>query len=182
MFVSAVPSPDGEHLLITRMLEPFSYLLPSAFFPKSIEVWNRQGEKVYQVAEVPLEENIPIEGVRTGPRAISWRPRHSASLIWTEALDGGDPKRKVDHREKIMTIAAPFDQSPQELFKLTHRFSGLAYFESPTKLIATELDRDRRWTTSRVYDFSDPIASRELSSIGVFEIDTVIPENLDPGG
>ncbi len=156
MFVSAVPSPDGEHLLITRMLEPFSYLLPSAFFPKSIEVWNRQGEKVYQVAEVPLEENIPIEGVRTGPRAISWRPRHSASLIWTEALDGGDPKRKVDHREKIMTIAAPFDQSPQELFKLTHRFSGLAYFESPTKLIATELDRDRRWTTSRVYDFSDP--------------------------
>ncbi len=71
-----------------------SYLLPYSGFPRSIEVWDMAGRKLYTVADVPMEENIPIEGVRLGPRSPQWRPGMDASLIWVEALDGGDPRNK----------------------------------------------------------------------------------------
>ena len=38
-----------------------------------IEVWNLTGKRLYQVADVPLAENIPIGGVRTGRRNVEWR-------------------------------------------------------------------------------------------------------------
>ncbi len=43
-----------------------------------------------------------------GPRDVRWQPLHPARLVWTEALDGGDPRAKAAHRDRIMTLAAPF--------------------------------------------------------------------------
>ncbi|MFN7732947.1 MAG: alpha/beta hydrolase family protein [Pirellula sp.] len=152
MIDTASISPDGKHLLVTQIRKPFSYLLPSDSFPKSITVMDLAGATLTTVVDVPLAENIPIEGVRTGPRSIQWWPSHPATLVWTEALDGGDPKNRVEHREQLWTLKAPFDGAPKPLLKLKGRYGGLTFFANPNRFITTESDRDRRWTTSWLHD------------------------------
>ena len=83
--VSATPSPNGEYLLVSRLKRPFSRLLPYSGFPQDVEVWNRRGERVRAVADVPMRDTVPINGVMTGPprgsRTCTWWPRRS--IGWT---------------------------------------------------------------------------------------------------
>jgi len=152
MIDGASVSPDGNHLLVTTMHRPFSYLLTAGSFPHTIQVWDLAGKMLHQVADVPLEENIPIEGVRMGPRSVNWRTGYPATLIWTEALDDGDPRKKVPHRDQLKTLAAPFKESPRDLIRLEHRYAGIASFSNASLLMATEVDRDRRWVRSMLHD------------------------------
>ncbi|HMO13431.1 MAG TPA: prolyl oligopeptidase family serine peptidase [Pirellulaceae bacterium] len=160
IFGSLSVSPNGDYLLVATIQRPYSYLLPMSSFPTHWEVWSLRGELVYKVAEVPLEENIPIEGVRQGRRSISWRSNEPATLSWVEALDGGDPRNQVDHRDQLFMLAAPFDTSPREVAKLEHRFVGSTDMLDRSLLITTELDRDRRWIRSLLHSLDslkDPI-------------------------
>lgn len=153
---SAVPSPSGQFLLVTTLHRPFSYLLTSSSFPKRIEVWNLAGDLVYPVADVPLEENIPIEGVRTGPRGVGWMSSQPQTLLWLEALDEGDPRKKVPHRDRLMSQQIPTRMAPRELVKIEHRASGIGFFEDPNLLLLSEYDRDRRWTRSLLHRLDRP--------------------------
>ncbi|MEX2156563.1 MAG: prolyl oligopeptidase family serine peptidase [Gemmatimonadales bacterium] len=144
-------APGGEYVLVARTLHPYSYLVPAARFPKELEVWNLRGDVVRRIAQLPLAENIPIRGVRTGPRALNWRPDVPATLVWAEALDGGDPRTKVDHRDRVVTLAAPFAGEPVELLRLSKRYAALQWDASGLAL-AVEFDRDRRWATTWVVD------------------------------
>ncbi len=153
---SANVSPDGQHLLVTTLKKPFSYLLTASSFPRTIEVWDLTGKVLHQIADVPLAENIPIEGVRKGPRSVQWRAGSPATLVWTEALDDGDPRKKVSHREQIRTLAKPFTDSPRDLIRLEHRYAGIASFEKASWLMLTETDRDRRWVRSLLHDTEQP--------------------------
>lgn len=155
------PSPSGEYVLLTTIEKPFSYLMTYRSFPRKIQVWNIDGSgndaHVHMVADLPMDENIPIEGVRLGPRSVDWKSSVSATLVWTEALDGGDPNKKVDHRDRFMTHAAPFsDHPPVELLKVQHRAFGMSYFSDPSIVITTEYDRDRRWIRTLMHDLKMP--------------------------
>ena len=148
-------SPSGEYVLVSRTLRPYSYLVPAARFPKEIEVWNLRGEVVRRIAQQPLAENIPIRGVRTGPRAVNWRPDVPATLAWTEALDGGDPKSKVEHQDHVVMLAAPFTGEPTELLRLWKRFGGIQW-DSGGRALVGEYDRERRWSKTWLVDASRP--------------------------
>jgi dipeptidyl aminopeptidase/acylaminoacyl peptidase len=156
MIDGASVSPDGNHLLVTTMHRPYSYLLTAGSFPHTIQVWNLGGKMLHQVADVPLEENIPIEGVRIGPRSVNWRTGYPATLIWTEALDDGDPRKKVPHRDQLKTLSAPFEEAPRDLIRLEYRYAGVASFQKASLLMATEVDRDRRWVRSMLHDTDKP--------------------------
>ena len=153
--LGASAAPDGKHLIVSTILRPYSYLLAFWGFPSKIEVWNLEGEVLHTVAEVPLAENIPIGGVRTGPRNIEWMGSAPSTLIWVEALDGGDPKKEVPHRDRLFTQAAPFDGEPQSLLEIEHRARSLMYLADRTKLITGEYDRDRRWIRSLLHDLKN---------------------------
>jgi len=71
-----------------------------------VEIWNRRGDIARTVAEIPSREGVTLTGVRTGPRDYRWRPDQPATLLWIEALDGGDLKNKVPFRDKIVTVDA----------------------------------------------------------------------------
>src|ERR1039458_10497432 len=90
---------------LSRVHRPYSYLHPVSLFPQMVEVCDRAGERLYQLADLPLADRIPVQGVRTGPRAYQWRPDEPASLVWVEAIDGGNPKEKVPHRDRMLTLA-----------------------------------------------------------------------------
>ena len=138
-------SPDGKYLVVERVHRPYSYLHTHTRFPRTIEVWDRGGTLVRTVAEVPLADQIPIQGVTTAPREMGWRPTEPATLYWLEALDGGDPLAKVPHRDRILTLRAPFQGEPAEMIRLTHRFSRMWWGQSGSDAIVEEVDRERRW-------------------------------------
>ena len=163
IFTTADPSPDGRYILIERILRPYSYLVPMGDFPQSVELWTIGGAPVRTLANIPLADRVPIEGVLTGPRRHQWRDTEgTAQIIWAEALDEGDPKNKVDHRDRIMTLAAPFDGAPTEAFRTEHRFVGLSNIQQCALSIVTEYDRDRRWIRSWIVDLDGKAEPRIL--------------------
>ncbi|MDX1674836.1 MAG: prolyl oligopeptidase family serine peptidase, partial [Longimicrobiales bacterium] len=143
------PSPDGAYLLVERLHEPWSYLVGYWGFPVAIEVWDADGTVVREIADLPVADDVPIRGVRTGPRRLSWRPLRPATLVWAEALDGGDPNREVEHRDRVVMLEAPFDGDPVELAATEERFAGIAWGRNGLALLS-DYDRSRRWTRTWV--------------------------------
>ena len=73
------------------------------------------------VAQLPVADNVPNGGVMPGPRSFQWQPLAPATVVWAEALDNGDPKTKVPHRDKVMTMSAPFTAAPSEMARTEYR-------------------------------------------------------------
>jgi dipeptidyl aminopeptidase/acylaminoacyl peptidase len=153
---SANPAPDGQHILVASVHRPFSYLYPVFAFPKEVQVWDTKGKLEYKLASVPLADQVPIDGVITGPRGYRWRPTAPAALVWVEALDGGDPKRKVPNRDRVMTLKAPFTETPGELAKTEHRFASGLWGEKGGLLLISDYDRDRRWIRTVIMNADNP--------------------------
>lgn len=121
-------STDGKYMLITREHRPFSYLHPAREFPKEVEIWNRAGVMVHKVASVPTPRTASRGGgVAPGPRQFRWLPNEPASLMWVEALDGGNPREKVPNRDKVVELRAPFTGQPAEIARTQERFSGIQF-------------------------------------------------------
>jgi len=156
IFQSVDPAPDGHHVLVTRLHKPFSYLFPDTSFPRDIEVWDTKGKLVYKVASLPLADQVPIGGVTTGPRSVRWRPDQPATLVWAQALDNGDPKKKVPHRDSIVMLKAPFTGQPSELLKTEQRFSGMIWGETGGVVLITDFDRDKRWVRTFLLNADKP--------------------------
>lgn len=155
IFAGIEPSPDGNYVLVERITRPYSYLYPISSFPQTIEIWTAAGSVAAEIARLPLQDRVPIEGVPTGPRDTTWALPSPARLIWVEALDGGDPRNAVPHRDAIMTLDAPFRGPLMEMMRLEHRYAGMHYDETGRWFLARDYDRDRRWTTTTVVDATD---------------------------
>ena len=151
IFDSVTPSPDGGYLLVAKIKRPFSHLIPMNGFPQDVEVWTRRGEVARRIADVPSREGVPLTGVPTGPRGYRWRPDQPATVVWAEALDGGDLKNKVPFRDKVMSIVAPFKGEPAELAKTEWRYAGLSYTEKGVGLLG-ESDRTSRRTRTWILE------------------------------
>ncbi len=156
IFLSEDVAPDGLHILVARIRRPFSYLHTSFSFPREVEVWDTKGRLVHKLASLPLADQVPIDGVITGPRSYRWRPTEPATLVWVEALDGGDPKRKVPHRDRFLMLKAPFSSAPVELTKTEHRFAGSSWGEKDGLVLFSDFERDRRWSRTFMISADKP--------------------------
>jgi dipeptidyl aminopeptidase/acylaminoacyl peptidase len=126
------PAPGGEHFLVERFRPPFSRLVPWHRFAHDVSVRDRAGRDVALVADVAAAEEVPLGGVVTGPRRIAWHPLEAATLFWTEALDGGDPRRRGVQRDRLMLWRAPFRPPPEELLRTGERLIGATWVDPPT--------------------------------------------------
>lgn len=174
VFARVEPSPDGQHLLVSRIHHPYSYIVPESDFPREVEVWDLKGNLEYRLANLPLADHVPIEGVLTGPRDYEWAPQQPATLVWAEALDGGDPKAKAPFRDHLMMLSAPFRGRPVELLKLEQRYvpagfgggfglraGGVGWGENGIGLVR-DYNRDRRWMRTFLIDINKPGAQSRL--------------------
>jgi dipeptidyl aminopeptidase/acylaminoacyl peptidase len=143
IFDNVTPSPSGEYLLVSKIKHPFSHLIPMSGFPEDVEIWTRRGELIRKIADLPSREGVPLTGVQTGPRGHNWRQDQSATVVWVEALDGGDLKNKVPFRDKVMSLEAPFNGPPAEIAKTEWRATGIAFTEKGLALL-NEFDRPTR--------------------------------------
>ncbi len=137
------PSPDGRYLLVTSAQRPFSYRVPVGLFPQKVDVWSADGAPVRTVADLPLGDQIPQRGVRAGPRSVSWRPDRPATLVWTEALDGGDPGRPAQFRDRLVAADAA-GGATLDLARLGQRITAVRWLERGGRALIAESDRDTR--------------------------------------
>ncbi len=162
IFDNAVISPDGKYIYVSITQKPFSYLFPSSRFPKRQEIWDANGKLVQKLRDVPLLDNLPPQGVPTGARGYGWIPIEGSTLSWTEALDGGDPRNKATHRDKLMKLAAPFNGAPTELLKTEHRFQGRSFGEKDGVMFYYDYNRDTQRRRMFMTDYRHPANAKQI--------------------
>ncbi len=179
------PSPDGRFILVSRVQRPFSYLFPVFRFPRKVEVWDTSGKPVYTVADIPLQDALPVQGVPVGRRSYGWIPTEGSTLIWAEALDGGDPRKAAEHRDKLMKLTAPFSGQPTEIVKIQHRYQGRAFGERDGMMLFYDFDRDSRHRRIFMTDYRNPANVRMVSDLNTADryndIGTPISKTLPNG-
>ncbi|MBC8137120.1 MAG: prolyl oligopeptidase family serine peptidase [Fibrella sp.] len=161
-FIGVAWSPDERYLAVSRLTD-VSFRVPYHLFGKIVEIWDTHtGTVLHTLADLPVRDEIPQQGVATGPRNVAWQGNHDATLLWVEALDGGDPLAKVPHRDAIFTLPAPFTDAPREVLRLQERYAGWDWLPTPDDVLLTEYSRDRRWRTTYRLNLSEPEPERNL--------------------
>jgi dipeptidyl aminopeptidase/acylaminoacyl peptidase len=164
-FEAVASAPDGQHILVAAIHKPYSYVTTYDRFPCEVEVWDtsdRSQVRVHTIASLPLEDRVPIAGVPLGPRDFSWRATEPATLVWAEALDGGDWKVKVPARDKVLLQKAPFDSPAVEITRTEQRFIGFAWSEQAGTALLNEYDENRHWRRTFVIDVDDQQPKQRL--------------------
>ena len=146
IYADVSASPDGRWLLVERLVPPWSHETGWWRYGHTVELWSgKKGKLEHTLAGLPLADSVPVHGVTLGPRAVSWRATAPASLIWIEALDGGDPAAEASHRDKLMMLDAPFRADPREVFRAEHRIRYWRWGAEGGTLMLTQRERMRRW-------------------------------------
>ena len=158
-YESVAPAPDGRHILVSTIHKPYSYVTTYDRFPKQVEVWDvtdRGHVAAHTIASLPLADRVPISGVPLGPRDFSWRATEPATLVWAEALDGGDWNVNVPARDKILLQKAPFNSPPVEIARTEQRYMGFGWSEQRKVALLNEYDENRHWRKTFLVDVDDP--------------------------
>jgi dipeptidyl aminopeptidase/acylaminoacyl peptidase len=162
-------APDGRHAVVTEIRPPYSYVTTFDRFPKQVDIWDLSkgtgsgaNPVVRQIAALPLADRVPNRGVPVGPRDFTWRPTEAATLVWAEALDGGDPNVQAAERDKLMMLKAPFTAAPLELTRTQQRYAGLIWSEQPGVALLSDYDVNRKWRRTWQLNIDDANNSRRL--------------------
>jgi dipeptidyl aminopeptidase/acylaminoacyl peptidase len=157
VYASAGFSPDGEFLLVERLVGPWSHAVSWRRFAHEVEVWDERGKIVATIASLPTADEVPIHGEPVGPRGVSWRATAPHTLFWIEALDGGEPTAEVPHRDRLMRLDAPFTAQPEEVFRAEHRILDwqITWGSVGGVLMLTQYERNRRWLHTWLLDVDE---------------------------
>ncbi|MBV8123524.1 MAG: S9 family peptidase, partial [Paucibacter sp.] len=158
-------APDGRHVLVSLIRRPYSYVTTYDRFPHDVEVWDiakPSAVVVHKAASLPLADRVPIHGVPTGPRDFHWRQNEPATLVWAEALDGGDWLKEVPERDKVLMQRAPFTIPAIEVARTQQRFIGFAWGERRDMTLLGEYDENRHWRKTYIMDVDKPDAPKRL--------------------
>ena len=164
MYAGESFSPDGNYIMLTTIQKPFSYIVPLSRFPSKSVICDTNGQEIKVVNEVPLTEIIPkgFMAVRKGKRNMSWRADKPATLVYAEALDGGDPATKVDFRDEVFLWNAPFDAAASSLVKTPQRYSGIMWGNETTAIVSDEWYDTRNTKTYLINPSNPSVAPRVI--------------------
>jgi dipeptidyl aminopeptidase/acylaminoacyl peptidase len=168
IYLSQNLSPDGKLFIVSKMKKPYSYLHPYRSFPHTLEIWDREGKMIHVLADMPLADQVPLNGVTKGMRSVDWQPLKDATLLWVEALDEGDPEKQAPFRDKLMTLSAPFTGTPKEILKTKNRYGGIQWLQSEGMGFLSESDWKRRWRTTSLVNLNDPNFTPQI----IFDLST----------
>lgn len=171
-------SPSGDYLLYSTLKKPFSYLVTWGSFPSETWVLNLKNfnDKTL-IFDKPLTINLPqgFDATSTGKRFISWRDDAKHTLVWVEALDGGDPKTVVEFRDEVFTQEAPFNKAAKSFAKTKLRFAGIDWGNNTLAIVYDRWWKDKKANVYAVNPSKGPKSSRIL-----FELNTE-DRYADPG-
>ena len=164
MYINESFSPGGEYLLLKTLTHPFSYVVPYNSFPNRTDIYSSDGKLLKEFSTQPMLDNLPVGFMATfeGRRNINWRADKPATLYWVEALDKGDPEAKVDYRDELLQLQAPFVGESQSLAKMINRYGGIVWGNDNYALLY-----DNWWNTRNVktYLLNPSLNNQELKII-----------------
>ncbi|WP_414663484.1 alpha/beta hydrolase family protein [Horticoccus sp. 23ND18S-11] len=138
------PSPDNHYVMTQTLHRPYSYLVPTGRFPVTIAVNDRAGAQVFRVADLPLAEGT-FNGVRAGPRSVTWRADAPATLSWVQALPAGRTSAdKKPLRDAWYTLAAPFSGKPIQQQQFEFRVQSVQWSDDDLALVT------ETWSTTGI--------------------------------
>ena len=137
---------DGKFVRVTRMVKPFSYIVPVGNFGRVEEVWTPTGTLLATLAEEPLNVGVDTsrtptapgvggtDAARDGRREIVWRPdglglwflEQGPAPVGEDSLAIGEqrPRRK----DRLRQWLPPFDSTQvTTVFETDSRLSNLQY-------------------------------------------------------
>jgi transposase len=125
------PSPDNHYLLVERLTKPWSYFVQEDQFGYKLEVLDLESGETHGIASAPLAEALPYSGgwVRTGARNFGWRSDAPSTVVWVEALDGGNSYQDFKYRDHIMSLNAPFKGVAQEIAVFRERVGDVVWHQ-----------------------------------------------------
>jgi dipeptidyl aminopeptidase/acylaminoacyl peptidase len=120
-------SPDGNYLFIQKLDKPFSYLVPAQGFACTYYIADKNGKEVKQLAKNPSGETAPTgyDNIQNVPSNYEWSASEPASIIWSEPLDSGLYKNKMEYHDVVYGLRAPFTGIKDGLFKTAYRYGGI---------------------------------------------------------
>jgi dipeptidyl aminopeptidase/acylaminoacyl peptidase len=153
-------SADGGHVLVERMVRPFSYVVPVRMFGSVQEILSRGGEVLAQVREDPLDTGLEggpraggpgfaAYGEGGGPRDIRWRSDGSG-LVYLERASragGADEAEEDDDNgrpDRLYLWRAPFAEGDRTVLYENEREMEWVRFgaDGGTIFVAEEDDGD----------------------------------------
>ena len=111
MYESISLSPDGRHVLATRIERPFSYRTSYRGFPRRTVVLDRSGAEVASLDHDPLRESGGGFGGGNGddgPRDFAWLPDGSG-LGFLARVERDDDDPSAPRPDRLMRATPPFD-------------------------------------------------------------------------
>ena len=130
-------SPDKKYLVIRELKKPFSYLVPAFGFPSVVSIRDMNGKTIKLLADLPSSELAPsgFDNVQNVPRGFDWRDDEPATVVWSQPLDSGMIKNKMDYHDAVYSLAAPFTGQPKELLKTQMRYRGIQWGDATLALV-----------------------------------------------
>ncbi len=132
-FTRAIPSPDGEFLLVATLDEPADDAAAAGARGGSVEIRNAAGDLVRRLAD------LPADGAAPGRQQPGWRPAAPATAVWSEPDPVGG--------SRVLALAAPFDGTPETLIETELRLAGIGWTESGLALVTEADERTGRRRT-----------------------------------
>jgi dipeptidyl aminopeptidase/acylaminoacyl peptidase len=141
MYESIDLSPDGRHILATRIERPFSFITSYQSFPRATVVLDRRGTQVAELAYRALSEsdgNASDGG--SAPRAFAWLPDGSG-LGYLRRAERDDSDPTAPRPDRVLRSTAPFDlsagvvlaESADPIGSVTYSRDGAHAFATVTK-------------------------------------------------
>lgn len=161
---ASISAVGNQGMLMTeRLQQPFSYQVAWPSFARQVELRDAGGKLVKALGGIKLKQDVPVEGVITGPRNYWASPAGDGAIYWVEALDGGDLRNKVPHRDRLMRLDAPYQGEAREVHRTAQRLAGFAFLENGRQALVTEFERARLWTTMDLLSLDGQAAPKRLS-------------------
>ena len=155
-------APGGDYAMVTRMVRPFSYVVPVNNFGRVDEVWSAEGELMAVLDTT--EMNLGVRNANAGPgaqngddsserRAIAWRPdgqglsflqqepapetdEEDEAVPSDEDEEGNGRSRRMD---RVMQWLPPFDDTSAEVvYESSTRMTSVSYGPDMGTLFVTE--------------------------------------------
>ncbi|HEX5421099.1 MAG TPA: prolyl oligopeptidase family serine peptidase [Gammaproteobacteria bacterium] len=158
---SVEPSPNGEFLLVRRILPPYPDMEGLSKTYRSVELWDQSGRLLRVLASRQSNDDR---------RAIQWDASLPASVAWVERAGGDD---------KVMLQALPFGSAPaREIFHTANRYSELDWLEDGQGALIGEYDTERH--TKRYWDVSLNSPAMQPRLIAETSVDAAIQTFGEP--
>ena len=121
-------APGGGHLLVETMHAPYQNRLPLERWPARTEIWDAtSGSMLRMVHDRGVVDSALAsdDAALTGPRSVEWRGDRPATVVWTEAQDGGSPAVSATVRDRLFQLESPFTSTPTPFADLEFRSRGV---------------------------------------------------------